>query len=521
MSKIEEKSEEKVLTPQEQVQETQGLAEQAQAAEVQTQTAQATGSEPQEEGSQTAAAQPQNVQVETAQEPATQAAHAEPAETTPKIKAKPQHPLLKEKLKVKRAGCVHIFYSKTTQISDEMLTSYQTSEELAQTEEFAKEALVEAEESTKKRKHKKTKIMSACFLILNLAIIAIIIITQSLSDDSMASIGDMFAVANFWYLLGAIAAFALLMAADSFRYWALIFRSTKISRPFLSYKVMATGRYYDSITPLSTGGQPFQIYYMTKRGIKGSTASSVPFALYIFNQLVTALVSVSVLIFSKKIAGGLDPTVYTAAVIGVILNTAIMVFIFFLSFSKKIAPTLTIWGLKLLHKMHIVKNYTALFRKVMRFVNEYQKTFRYFMSNIFVMLEMLLSTFLVTCLRFLIPACVVCMFNGGQLDWDTYAAVFIWCVLIESVLSYIPWPGAAGVAEITYVTMFYYFDLSAGTVVWAMLIYRVFQYYMYLIQGLGVMAYDVLHGNKKIEKTKARIARIEAERLQAANPKQS
>lgn len=421
-------------------------------------------------------------------------------------------PIVKSKIKVKRCGCVHFFYKKTSRTSDEMLTVYQTPDDLERKIELAEQVVSEAEEKTKKQKSKKTKLWSAIFFALNIAIIAIIIITQSLKDDSMASIGDMFTVANFWYLLAALGAFLLLMAVDSFRWWALIFRSTKHSRPFLSYKVMAIGRYYDNITPLATGGQPFQIYYMNKRGIKGSTASSIPFALYIFNQIIAVCVSVSVLLFSKKIAGSLDPTVYTAAVIGVVLNATIMGFIFMLSVSKKIGPTLTIWALKLLHKMHIIKDYTALFRKVMRFVTEYQKTFRYFMSNIFVMLGMLLSTFMVTVVRFVIPTCVVCMFNHGQFDWETYAAVFIWCTLIEAVLSYIPWPGAAGVAEISYVTMFAYFSLSSGTVVWAMLIYRIFQYYSYLIQGLGVMSYDFLFGNKKIERTKMRLAKIEAER---------
>ena len=298
---------------------------------------------------------------------------------------------------------------------DEMLTVYKEPEDLVTQKQIAEQTVIEAEEKTKKQKSKKSKILSLIFFIVNIAIIAVIIITQSIKDDSMASIGDMFAVANFWYLLGAFGCFLLLMATDTFRWWMLILRSTKHSRPFLSYKTMALGRYYDNITPLATGGQPFQIYYMAKRGIKGGTASSIPFAIYIFNQIVAVCVSLCVLIFSKKIAGGLDPTVFTAAVVGVVLNTTIMAFVFLLSVSKKIGPTLTIWILKLLHKMHIIKDYTALFRKVMRFVSEYQKTFRYFMSNFFVMIPMLLATFLNTVVKFMIPACVVCMFNNGHL----------------------------------------------------------------------------------------------------------
>lgn len=442
---------------------------------------------------------------------------AENDENIKKESSRIQKGVIKKNVHLKcKHGALFVCKGKAKPL-DEMLTVYKEPEDLVTQKQIAEQTVIEAEEKTKKQKSKKSKILSLIFFIVNIAIIAVIIITQSIKDDSMASIGDMFAVANFWYLLGAFGCFLLLMATDTFRWWMLILRSTKHSRPFLSYKTMALGRYYDNITPLATGGQPFQIYYMAKRGIKGSTASSIPFAIYIFNQIVAVCVSLCVLIFSKKIAGGLDPTVFTAAVVGVVLNTTIMAFVLLLSVSKKIGPTLTIWILKLLHKMHIIKDYTALFRKVMRFVSEYQKTFRYFMSNFFVMIPMLLTSFLNTVVKFMIPACVVCMFNNGHFDWATYSAVFIWCTLIDAVLSYIPWPGAAGVAEISYVTMFAYFSLTTGTVVWAMLIYRIFQYYIYLIQGLLVLAYDFLFGNKKIEKTKARLAHIDAERAKNAS----
>ena len=397
-------------------------------------------------------------------------------------------------------------------LNNEIFSTYTSLEECNRQKRVAEELAKEAEQKAKQQKSKKSKTLSLIFFIINIVIIVAAIAISASQEEGMVSISKMFEVANLWYLLFAFLAFGLLMCFEALRYYILIWKSTKHSRPFLSYKVAAIGRYYDNITPLATGGQPMQIYYLKKRGVKASTASTMPFAIYIFNQLLSFIISISVLIFSEKIAGGLSTGVYTAAVVGICINTLIMFFVFTLSFSKKVGPVVTIWILKLLHKMHIIKDYTSLYRKVMRFVSEYQKTFRYFVSNIVNFVMMTGSSLLVIGTKYLIPTFVVCMFNKEGFTFETYSAVFIWCVLIEAVLSYIPWPGAGGVAEVTYTTMFAYFALSSGTTLWAMLIYRLFQYYAFLIQGFAVITYDFVIGNKKIEKNNQRLKQIDEER---------
>ena len=413
---------------------------------------------------------------------------------------KPNHSKLKFKI-----------FGKTI-LNNELFSTYSSLEECNRQKRIAEELAKEAEQKAKQQKSKKSKTLSLIFFIINIVIIVAAIAISASQEEGMVSISKMFEVANLWYLLFAFLAFGLLMCFEGLRYYILIWKSTKHSRPFLSYKVAAIGRYYDNITPLATGGQPMQIYYLKKRGVKASTASTMPFAVYIFNQLLTFIISICVLIFSEKIAGGLSKGVYTAAVIGVVINSLIMFFVFTLSFSKKVGPVVTIWILKLLHKMRIIKDYTSLYRKVMRFVSEYQKTFRYFVSNIINFVLMAGSTLLVIGTKYLIPTFVVCMFNEEGFTFETYSAVFIWCVLIEAVLSYIPWPGAGGVAEVTYTTMFAYFALSSGTTLWAMLIYRLFQYYAFLIQGFALITYDFFIGNKKIEKNNERLRLIDEER---------
>ena len=59
------------------------------------------------------------------------------------------------------------------------------------------------------------------------------------------------------------------------------------------------GLYYNYVTPLAVGGQPFEIYHLSKHGITGGTAVSLPVATYFMHQLAFALLGVlSLVLFS-------------------------------------------------------------------------------------------------------------------------------------------------------------------------------------------------------------------------------
>ena len=105
-----------------------------------------------------------------------------------------------------------------------------------------------------------------------------------------------------------------------------------------------------------------------------------------------------------------------------------------------------------------------------------------------------------------IPFVVYATFVPLDANWfSTYIQIFTMAVVCDMACSFIPLPGAAGMAELSFATLFGNFFKSAGAgniAVWALLLWRIFTYYGYLIQGLFIMLYDFLIGNKKYEKQK-------------------
>ena len=211
----------------------------------------------------------------------------------------------------------------------------------------------------------------------NIAVISVLLIVN-LSQDAEGLAISLTEIDYFWILIAFLVGL-LSMFIDVGKYTSLIYTNTKQLRPYLAYKVTALGKYYDNITPMGFGGQPFQIHYLSKRGINGEVATNIPLTRLVFWQLAFVLINI-IIIFSKITElFGSNPSfnvIFSMAIIALVANSLLFVIILFFSISKRIAPRIIIWGLKILAKLKIVKNYQLQFRKTMAFVRDYQKCFK-------------------------------------------------------------------------------------------------------------------------------------------------
>ena len=360
------------------------------------------------------------------------------------------------------------------------------------------------DEYIEKKKKKRKKIFSVCSFALNIIILAAVLIYQVVSGKGNTITSPTINWNFMGLLIGAVAG---LILVDTLKIFIMIKASTKKFRPFLAYKTSALGRYYDNITPMSTGGQPFQIYYMNKRGIRGDVATGIPLVKYIMWQITYVIICTFVLIFnSVKYGSATNAIVTTVAWVAISVNIAIFMTVVLLSVSKKVGPRIVIGVLKLLSKMHIVKNYQKTFRKVMRFVLNYQKTFKTLLKNPLVLiLELLLAAADIIVYN-LIPFIVCLVFiPKANLGNITIFKTFIQGIICSLTLAFVPTPGSSGGAEAVFLVIFkdVFDDLF-----WPLLVWRIATYYVYLIQGLFVLVYDFLIGNKKAERLKQAGAEI-------------
>lgn len=385
----------------------------------------------------------------------------------------------------------------------------------ASSEEVTEKVISGTKATVAKQKSRKKRLMSFGFLMLNLVILAVILYFNFKNTEIISFEDLFFSKVNWWWILIGVGLFFAALGFDAFRVWILIKHATGHNRPWLSFKSIVTQRFYDNITPLATGGQPFQIFYLNRRGLSASTATSVPLAKYIFGQIVYILFAIIIIVSnttgiidlfsdSSQISG---TVLLTMCWVGIGLNLLLIFTIIALSVSKKVAPNIMVGILKLCKKLHFIKDYRRTYAKVMHMVREYISTSRMFFTKPSIFIGELISSIFLCLVTTTIPFCIYTSMCG--FDPNMWILIISLAIVCDFTAGFMPLPGGAGVAEVAclavFAALFSDAGVAAGLVVWAMLFWRILNYYAYLLSGLVLLFYDYLIGNKKIDKTLSKI----------------
>ncbi len=358
-----------------------------------------------------------------------------------------------------------------------------------------------AEQSVSKNKGKKKKLWNILGFVANILVVAGILLYNLLGKEftplSELNI-NLLPVLILFLLFGVITVSDMLLSAY------LLKKSTGRGRPALAFKVNALGRYYDAVTPLATGGQPFQVTYLNSHDVPLHAALSVPLARYTFSQIVWVLVSFICMIvsFTNK---DYNSFVSVMSVIGFVLGSFMLFMVIFLSISKKVGRKLVVKVLKLLQKMKIIKNYEKQYEKVSKYIEDFQSVMQQYAKSFKDFMVLFLLSLIKLCVQYMMPYFIYAMFKG--FEGGLFMHFFVMAILIDLAASFFPLPGGSGVSEISFQVMFeFYFD--GGALFWALLMWRFMSYYIYLLQGIILVTYDFAYGNRKYrwQKRKAELA---------------
>ncbi len=415
------------------------------------------------------------------------------------LKEKPENTIAEP---VKQSFFSHAF-SKLKSYRQKKLKSMEEKKLSEEENKIVEEKVEEASKEVSKSHNKNTRIKNIVFFFFNVALVAGILIWNVLTTDDFSKL-DITKI-NYINLLYVLLLLVGVIVVDVMSVHRMIYRKTLRSRWSTSYKSLGIMRYYDAVTPLASGGQAFMVTYLTGRDIPGSTALSIPIAKLLFQNITWIIITGVCLILS--FTNNMGSLVSAASIIGFILGLLMIAFIMFVSFSKKLGNKLVTWVLKLLKKMHLVKNYDKTYEKVSHFVEDYQNIMKeYSHAKLDVIYQILLHA-IRNVLLYTIPFFIYKIFPSGEAFGyapGNYGTFFIYTAMIELASSFIPLPGGTGMNEITF--SFLFKSYLGGNTFWALLLWRFCSYYFYLLQGLGILTYDTVYGNRKYRWVKKRLA---------------
>ena len=362
-----------------------------------------------------------------------------------------------------------------------------SAEETQKVEEKIEEVNKEITESRARTTRKK--VWKSIFFVLNIVLVVGVIIWDVFTSGESFSFGQ---VANGWYLLIVFLFLALIVIVDILSIHRLIYRKTMMSRWALSYKSMAIWRYYNGITPIPNGGQPFMVSYLASRDIPGAASLSIPVSKLLFQNTAWLLMTIVCLIIS--FTSGITGMVSVISVIVFCFTLVMLVIMFTFSSSKKVCEAVAAWVIKVLVKMKFLADFDKSYSKVTTFIDDYQATMKDYVKAKFDVVYQFILNVARFLLFYSIPYFICCAF-AGKADASVYSDFFVYTVLVDLATAFIPLPGGIVFNEITFAWLFR--SYLGGSVLLPLLIWRFCGYYFYLLQGLGIFLYDTFYGNRK------------------------
>lgn len=354
------------------------------------------------------------------------------------------------------------------------------------------------EYSSKQGDKKKRRLKSIALLAFNVLVIAVIIVVEFTSNDQHVSIGTVLGTwGENWYfivaLLGLVVAYYLCL---TIRISLLIRATTGRPRRKLSFSTAVLGKYYDNITPLGSGGQPFQMFNLGRK-LDVGLATSIPTADFIIHQLVFVL-----LFFAAVIINALSPTpmiesnfIKVFAYIGVVFYAAIPLVVILFSIFPGGITAIAKFFCRIGHKLHLIKDLEKAEDKVISAVKKYTTS----LKNVSKKKSYLLLSALISAVCWIafhsLPYFVlrVCGVEGVDYLSTVVMSIFAYCAI-----TFIPTPGNAGAAEGAFYIIFS--SLTGGFLFWGTILWRFCNYYLPLLSGFSITIYQYAKATRKEKK---------------------
>ncbi len=335
-----------------------------------------------------------------------------------------------------------------------------------------------------KNKSISKKIINALLFVLFAFLTFYIIFKDNSIGEIVANIKNV----SLFYIFVAIGAMFIFISCEGINIRRVLETcGCKISL-LQSFKYALVGFFFSSVTPSASGGDPAQLYFMSKDKLPVAHSALALLVELSSFQFVSCTIAIIGFFYNYDILINNIGNIKYLLFLGLAINIIILLCLLVMIFSKRFA----------LKFMNIVCNILKLFnyKKVDEFKNkfssqieEYHQCSIYLKKNKLVLCKIIMTTTLQMVLYHSIPYFVYLSFGLNSVNCLTF-------ILMEAVLyisvSSLPLPGAMGVSEGGFMIMFKMF-FPASILSSAMIISRGISFYLFvMISGILLSLFMIL-----------------------------
>ncbi len=303
---------------------------------------------------------------------------------------------------------------------------------------------------------------------------------------------------NWYYVFCAIGA---LVACYFLKAFKLSILCKPLSGKFhfkTCFETAIIGHYYNYVTPLAVGGQPFEIYHLSKHGVHGGVASALPIATYVLNQFAYVIMGfVSLIMFkyntfglSSTLKGAFPVTFTVMAIVGLSLcmlaPSLVILFSLMPRFGAKIVHLVVALGAKFKIIKDPKKTTYKIIKNVIHNAQCLKKIFRTPISALVCFAMSFLEHFSYASLAFF----TLMLFGFGSGNpglmsdsfMQNWAQIVQLAIMLSCAVSFIPTPGNAGAADLSF-SLLFNLGLATGLTFTATVVWRCMSFYSFIIIG--------------------------------------
>lgn len=346
--------------------------------------------------------------------------------------------------------------------------------------------------------------------VSNIFFVAVLVLTIALmyqlsmnAADGQKTFSEIWKNIRVEYAVASVLTLLTMIVLDTMKYFVILHATTGKFRLLMSLKTSLTGKYYDNITPFSSGGQPFQIHYLHKKGLTGGESTAVIFIKFCFNILLLLAISMCLMVFNKD-------ALYTYVTnesqrnwflvlgwVGFALNCSIPLLIIAFAVFPKLMETLTRWFLTLGHKMKLIKSKDAIVLRAKRVASDFRSAF------VIMFHKPLHAICLTVCclgelfLSMMLPYFVVVALAGNAVtpSWDLMFAIMTLNVYVSMTVTAVPTPGNSGALESAFLLILT--SVAESVLFWSVFSWRFLSYYTFIIIGVCIFVVDFIRKQRR------------------------
>lgn len=330
---------------------------------------------------------------------------------------------------------------------------------------------------------KKNNILKRVISFIIIAIITSLVLYFSLKDDYKNIIHEIKTINKLWFLVAFIMMFMYWLIKALVRK-KLVSKFNKNYKFIDSFKLSLQLNFFNGVTPFATGGEPYEVYSLTKHGIKGTDSTNIMIQNFITYQIALVLLGMIAIITNQFVHIFPSGFLTYLITIGFTINFLVIVFLFVITFGKKIDKFIMKIIVFILSKFKIVKNKENTLEKFHNYLEEFHEGATILLKDKKTFIKMIMLQFLSLSIFYLIPL-ILLYGMGDYSSLNGYKSIII-SAYVMLIGSFVPIPGGTGGLEYGFIA--FYGNFIKGSKLNAiMLLWRFITYYFGIMLGAIVL----------------------------------